>query len=238
MKLDEVLKAAGKNKRKRRIGRGTGSGRGKTSGRGHKGYGSRAGAKRRLGYEGGQNPQVARLPKRGFSNVMFAKEFQVVNLATLQERFEDGARVDAEALHRARLIEDAAKPVKILGNGEIGKKLTVVASRFSKTAAEKIAAAGGTVEQLDPAPQPEPKVKKKPEADAKDRKSPKAEKPPKAKAAGEPKGEKAPKAEKADKSEQEPQGKKQPEEKQQEQQEPQAESAGEEPKKEDRGAEE
>ncbi|MCK5114122.1 MAG: 50S ribosomal protein L15 [Phycisphaerae bacterium] len=148
MKLDEILSAAGKYKRRKRVGRGTGSGMGKTSGRGHKGYGSRAGAKKRLGYEGGQAPMISRIPKRGFNNKNFRTEYQVINLAALEQRFEDGAKVDAEALKASRMIEDATKPVKILGNGEIKKKLTVIAQKFSATAREKIAAVGGSVEEV------------------------------------------------------------------------------------------
>ena len=147
MKLDEVLSAAGKSKRKRRVGRGIGSGHGKTSGRGHKGYGSRSGSKRRLGYEGGQTPTMSRFPQRGFSNFQFRKEFQIVNVAGL-ERFDKGSRVDPAAMFEARLISDKDKPVKILGNGELTKKLTVVAAKFSAVAAEKIAKAGGQTEQI------------------------------------------------------------------------------------------
>ena len=147
MKLDEVLSTAGKNKRRRRVGRGVGSGRGKTSGRGHKGYRSRSGRTRLLGFEGGQNPMLARIPKRGFSNARFRKDYQIVNVASL-EMFEDGSRVDGQTLQAARLIQDAAKPVKVLGNGELKKKLTVVAAKFSASAAEKITTAGGSVEQV------------------------------------------------------------------------------------------
>lgn len=147
MKLDEVLSTAGKNKRRRRVGRGVGSGRGKTSGRGHKGYRARSGRTRLLGFEGGQNPMLARIPKRGFSNALFRKDYQIVNVALLEERFEDGSRIDGPALQAARLIQDAAKPVKVLGNGELKKKLTVVAAKFSASAAEKITKAGGSVEQ-------------------------------------------------------------------------------------------
>ncbi len=146
MKLDEILSAAGKNRRRKRIGRGDGSGQGCTAGRGHKGYGSRSGAKKRPGYEGGQNPILARIPKRGFNNANFTHRFQVVNVGEL-ERFDDGARVDAAALAEASLVADADRPVKILGAGELSRKLTVAASAFSKTAAEKIASAGGTTEQ-------------------------------------------------------------------------------------------
>ena len=146
MKLDEILSQAGKYKRRKRVGRGIGSGHGKTSGRGHKGLGARAGSGKRLGYEGGQNPVLARIPQRGFSNVNFRKEFQIVNVAAL-EKFDEGSKVDAAALAAARLIDDARKPVKILGSGELTKKLTVAASKFSASAAEKIAKAGGRVEQ-------------------------------------------------------------------------------------------
>ncbi|MCK4602469.1 MAG: 50S ribosomal protein L15 [Phycisphaerae bacterium] len=146
MRLDEVLKAAGKNKTSKRRGRGTGSGRGKTSGRGHKGYGARAGAGKRLGYEGGQTPTLARIPKRGFSNADFRTEYQIVNVADL-ECFEAGAHVDAAAMVEANLIRHAEKLVKVLGRGELKKKLTVVAAKFSASAAEKIAAAGGTTQQ-------------------------------------------------------------------------------------------
>ncbi len=116
MRLNEILSAAGKNKARKRRGRGTGSGQGKTSGRGHKGYHSRTGSGLNLGYEGGQNPLLARIPKRGFTNANFRKDFQVVNVASLQERFEAGSRVDATALAEVNLINDSAKPVKILGN--------------------------------------------------------------------------------------------------------------------------
>ena len=147
MRLDEILSKAGKYPDRKRIGRGIGSGHGKTCGRGHKGFGARAGNSRRLGYEGGQNPVLARIPQRGFSNYHFRTEYQVINIAAL-EAFEDGQRVDAAVLVAARLIRDADKPVKILANGELTKKLTVAASKFSAAAAEKIVKAGGTVEQL------------------------------------------------------------------------------------------
>ena len=145
MKLGEILKEAGRNKRRKRVGRGNGSGHGKTCCRGHKGYGQRSGARKRMGYEGGQNPAIARLPKRGFSNANFQKDYQVINVSDL-DRFDDDARVDGQVLQEAGLVDDAAKPIKILGNGELKTKLTVVASKFSAGAAEKIAQAGGTVE--------------------------------------------------------------------------------------------
>ena len=146
MRLNEILSVAGRRKAPRRVGRGIGSGRGKTCGRGHKGMGARAGSGQRPKYEGGQTPALARIPKRGFSNAAFRKDVQVVNVASL-ERFEDGARVDPAAMADARLIDDAAKPVKVLAKGTLRKKLTVVAARFSAAAADKITKAGGTVEK-------------------------------------------------------------------------------------------
>ena len=147
MKLDDILSAAGKYKKRKRIGRGVGSGRGKTSGRGHKGYGSRAGSHQRLGYEGGQNPTIARLPQRGFNNANFRKEYQVVNVAALEAAFDNGATVDAAAQKKVSLISDVTKPVKVLGNGDLTKKLNVVAVKFSASAKEKITNAGGSVEE-------------------------------------------------------------------------------------------
>jgi len=147
MKLDEVLGRAGRYKSRKRVGRGDGSGRGKTCGRGHKGAGQRSGAGALLGYEGGQNPVLARIPKRGFNNAQFRKEYQVVNVGSL-ERFDAGSRVDPAAMAEARLIDSPAMPVKVLGNGGLTKSLTVAASKFSASAAEKITKAGGTVEQV------------------------------------------------------------------------------------------
>jgi large subunit ribosomal protein L15 len=147
MKLDEILSAAGPHKRSRRLGRGEGSGRGKTSGRGTKGKGARAGVKRLFGFEGGQNPILKRIPKRGFNNANFRVAFQVVNVSDL-ERFNDGDRVDVTVLADRKLVRPAGGPVKVLGGGSLGKKLTVVADAFSKGAQEKIAAAGGSVERL------------------------------------------------------------------------------------------
>jgi len=146
MKLDDVLAAAGKYRRPKRRGRGIGSGRGKTCGRGHKGYHARAGSTRQLGFQGGSTPMLAATPKRGFSNFKFRNEYQVVNVASL-ERFPQGSKVDASALAAAGLIADAGKAVKILGSGDLKKKLTVAAEKFSALAAEKIAKAGGTIEQ-------------------------------------------------------------------------------------------
>jgi large subunit ribosomal protein L15 len=146
MRLDEILGRAGRYKARKRIGRGTGSGHGKTSGRGHKGMGARAGSGVRLGYEGGQNPVLARIPKRGFNNANFRTEYQIVNVGCLQEAFADGAQVDPAALEHAGLIDDAGRPVKVLGGGDLTKKLTVAAAKFSASAAQKITQAGGAVQ--------------------------------------------------------------------------------------------
>jgi large subunit ribosomal protein L15 len=147
MKLDEILHAAGRHKRKNRIGRGTGSGQGKTAGRGTKGFYSRSGAVHRLNYEGGQTTIFARMPKRGFNNAQFADNYQVVNVSDL-EQFAEGSRVDIAALHQAGLISYPERLVKVLGTGDIKRKLTVAAHKFSASAAKKIAEAGGTVEQV------------------------------------------------------------------------------------------
>ena len=145
MKLDEILKLAGPHKRSRRFGRGEGSGFGKTSGRGNKGLKARSGGGTKPGYEGGQMPLQRRLPKRGFVNV-FREETAVVNVKELN-RFEAGSVVDAEAFRREGLVKGACPGgVKLLGNGEVTRKLTVKVDRASKSAVEKVVAAGGTVE--------------------------------------------------------------------------------------------
>ena len=110
--------------------------------------GARSGGARRLGFEGGANPTLARIPKRGFSNANFRTQFQIVNIADL-DRFDDGARVDPQGLADAGLIDDPTRPVKILANGELTKKLTVVAWKFSGAATEKITKAGGSIEQIE-----------------------------------------------------------------------------------------
>ena len=147
MRLDDILNDAGSNRSSKRRGRGTGSGRGKTSGRGHKGRGARSGVGKRLGYEGGSNPALYRIPKRGFNNANFRKEYQIVNLAEIEGRFDDAARVDAAALVQAGIIKDADKPVKVLAGGELTKKVTVAVAKCSASAAQKIVKAGGTVEE-------------------------------------------------------------------------------------------
>lgn len=144
MKLNELRPNAGSKQAKTRVGRGTGSGLGKTSGRGHKGQKARSGGGVRLGFEGGQMPLYRRLPKRGFTNAMFKKEIVNINLSDL-EVFENGAVVTTDALVEAGLIKDAKDGIKVLANGEITKALTVEVA-CTKSAAAKIAEAGGKVE--------------------------------------------------------------------------------------------
>ena len=144
MMIHEVTEKAGRHKRRKRIGRGHGSGHGKTSGRGHKGARSRAGFSTRPGQEGGQMPLFRRLPKRGFTNANFRKEFFIVNLQALDARFEDGDEVSPEQLVAKGLIANVSKPVKVLGHGDLTKKLAVTAAAFSKSAMEKINSAGGS----------------------------------------------------------------------------------------------
>ncbi|MEG6616914.1 50S ribosomal protein L15 [Peptococcaceae bacterium 1198_IL3148] len=146
MKLNELKPAPGARKKPTRKGQGIGSGLGKTAGRGHKGQKARSGGGVRPGFEGGQMPLQRRLPKRGFTNI-FRKEIIAINVDALN-RFENGTIVTPEALKEAGVIKKIADGVKILGNGELEKSLTVKANAFSKSAAEKITAAGGTVEVI------------------------------------------------------------------------------------------
>jgi len=143
----EITSIAGKHICRRRVGRGTGSGHGKTCGRGHKGSGSRAGSTSVSLYEGGQMPLFRRLPKRGFNNYKFAKRCEIVNVCQL-ERFEDGASVGIEQLSGAGLIDSIKSKVKILGKGDLTKKLQVTAHKFSKNAEQKIAASGGSAKMI------------------------------------------------------------------------------------------
>lgn len=147
MKLHELSPAEGSKKEAKRVGRGHGSGQGKTAGKGHKGQKARAGKGVRPGFEGGQMPLQRRVPKRGFNNI-FATEYAIVNLSTLNDRFEDGATVDAQALIDAGVIKKALDGVKILGKGEITKAITVKVTAISEAAKTKIEAAGGKVEVL------------------------------------------------------------------------------------------
>ncbi|TNF74937.1 MAG: 50S ribosomal protein L15 [Acidobacteria bacterium] len=144
MKLHDLSPAKGSKRDKKRIGRGPGSGTGKTAGRGHKGQRSRSGFSRRLGFEGGQMPLVRRVPKRGFTNI-FRREFEVVNVAALADL---KGEVTPEVLVEMGWAR-AGRPIKILGDGELTKKLKVQAHRFSKSARAKIEAAGGTCEVID-----------------------------------------------------------------------------------------
>ena len=144
MNLHELSPAAGSNTKAYRKGRGNGSGNGKTAGRGQKGQWARSGGGVRVGFEGGQMPLSRRIPKRGFNNI-FAKPLEAINVSAL-DKFEDGAVVDAKALLEKGILSKCEYGVKILGNGQISKKLTVQASAFSASAKEKIEAAGGKVE--------------------------------------------------------------------------------------------
>ncbi|MCH7556399.1 MAG: 50S ribosomal protein L15 [Planctomycetes bacterium] len=143
----EITSVVGKHKPRRRVGRGTGSGHGKTSGRGHKGSGSRAGSTSVTLHEGGQMPLFRRLPKRGFSNYDFATRCEIVNVSQL-ERFQDGAEVGIEQLSDAGLVDSAKSKIKILGKGDLTKKLQVTAHKFSKTAEQKIVASGGAAKVI------------------------------------------------------------------------------------------
>lgn len=144
MKLYELSPAAGSVKDVKRIGRGHGSGNGKTAGKGHKGQNARSGGGVRPGFEGGQMPMTRRIPKRGFNNI-FAKEYAVVNVCDL-ERFENDTVVNADLLISEGLIKKELDGVKVLGTGDLTKKLTVVAKKFSDSAKSKIEAVGGKIE--------------------------------------------------------------------------------------------
>lgn len=146
MKLHELAPAPGSRKTRTRVGRGIGSGLGKTSGRGHKGQNSRSGGGVRTGFEGGQMPLYRRLPKHGFYN-KFGKEYAEVNVSTLN-CFEEGTVVDPVALIEAGILKNVRDGVRILGNGQLDKSLTVIANGFTKSAADKITAAGGKVEVI------------------------------------------------------------------------------------------
>jgi large subunit ribosomal protein L15 len=146
MKIHELPGDPGRKQKRKRLGRGEGSGHGKTSGKGHKGKQARSGSGPGGHFEGGQMPLIRRIPKFGFHNP-FRVEYEVVNVASLAKHFEAGATVDVEALKKARLVR-SSKPVKVLGNGDLGKALTVKVNAVSQSALEKINAAGGTVELL------------------------------------------------------------------------------------------
>jgi large subunit ribosomal protein L15 len=145
MELHDLHPARGAKKTRKRVGRGPGSGTGKTAGRGHKGQKSRSGYSRRYGFEGGQMPLVRRIPKRGFYNI-FRVEFQVVNLRDLERVFADGDTVSVETLVENGLVRGGKRLVKVLGDGELKKKLTVQAHKFSASAKAGIEKAGGSCE--------------------------------------------------------------------------------------------
>ncbi len=146
MKLFELQPGVGSTKDTKRKGRGHGSGNGKTAGRGHKGQNARSGGGVRIGFEGGQMPIYRRLPKRGFNNI-FALKYAEINVSDLN-KFEDGATVDAAALKEAGIIKKTLDGVKVLGNGNIEKKIIVKAAKFTEAAKEKIVAAGGKYEVM------------------------------------------------------------------------------------------
>jgi len=142
MEIHDLRPAAGSTHVGKRKGRGPGTGNGKTAGRGHKGQKARSGGGVRVGFEGGQMPLTRRVPKRGFNNI-FAKPLDIVNLSAIAERFEDGATVNTQSLIEAGLLNHVRYGVKVLGNGDISKKLNVEANAFSESAKAKIEAAGG-----------------------------------------------------------------------------------------------
>ena len=148
MKLHELSPAAGSSKSAWRKGRGPGSGNGKTAGKGHKGQNARSGGGVRPGFEGGQIPLYRRLPKRGFTNSLFKKEYAIINLETLDKLFNDGDAVSMEVLLEKGIVKKELNGLKVLGRGEITKKLTVKAAIFSASAKEKIEAAGGKAEVI------------------------------------------------------------------------------------------
>ena len=147
MKLHELRPSEGAFKTSKRLGRGVSSGHGKTSGKGHKGQNARSGGGVRPGFEGGQLPLFRRLPKRGFSNAMFKVEYATINVSDL-EKFEDGAVVTPELLKEMGILKKQLSGVKVLGNGELTKKLTVKANKYSRNAIEKIESKGGKAEVI------------------------------------------------------------------------------------------
>ena len=147
MKLHELKSNEGAFKTSKRVGRGTASGHGKTSGKGHKGQNARSGGGVRPGFEGGQLPLFKRLPQRGFSNAMFNKEYATINVSDL-EKFDNGAVITPELLKEMGILKKQLSGVKVLGNGELTKKVTVKAHKFSKSAISKIEAQGGKAEVI------------------------------------------------------------------------------------------
>lgn len=148
MILNDVHEGIQKRKPRKRIGRGPGSGHGKTSGRGHNGFFSRSGSKRRRGFEGGQTPLFRRVAKRGFNNAAFAETVVIINVGQLEKAFDDGTEITVETLVSKGMIPSRHDALKVLGNGELSKKFVVKAHHFSKSAEEKIVAAGGKYERV------------------------------------------------------------------------------------------
>ena len=145
MLSNEITSVAGGHKRSNRIGRGKGSGHGKNCGRGHNGCGQRAGYSMRASYEGGQMPLFRRIPKRGFSNFNFERRYEIVNVSQLERVVDDGSTITVEALVGAGLVDNVKSKIKVLGDGQLTKKLDVAAQKFSKSAEEKISGCGGTI---------------------------------------------------------------------------------------------
>ena len=145
MKLHELKPNPGAKHRKRRLGRGESSGLGKTSGKGHKGQKARSGASIRPGFEGGQMPIARRLPKKGFNNAQFKTQYAIVNLRDLEAKFSDGDEVNEATLRTAGLVKGVCDGVKVLGNGDLSRKLTVTVDKISAAAKEKVEKAGGSV---------------------------------------------------------------------------------------------
>lgn len=148
MIIGDVHTGIQKHKQRKRVGRGPGAGQGKTAGKGDKGHSSRSGFAKRLDFEGGQKTMVRRVAKRGFNNKFFAVKVAIVNVSVLEEAFENGATVDAAALATKGIAKGNYEVLKVLGNGDLKKKLTIRAHEFSASALEKIKAAGGTAERL------------------------------------------------------------------------------------------
>jgi len=161
MNLNDVNRGIVPHKKRKRVGRGPGSGHGKTAGRGHKGARSRSGWRAKLGFEGGQVPLIRRVPKRGFNNKRFATQIAVINVALLEKEFAPGDEVSPEVMRSRGLLKGAFQELKILGDGELSKKLRVSAHRFSRQAKEKIEKAGGQAVVLPGAAPVEKKVKSK-----------------------------------------------------------------------------
>lgn len=148
MIIEDVHKGIQKHKQRKRVGRGPGAGQGKTAGKGDKGHSSRSGFAKRLDFEGGQKTMVRRIAKRGFNNKYFSRKVAIVNVGALEKLFESGAIVDAAALASKGVVKGNFEILKVLGNGDLTKKLTVHAHEFSASALTKITSAGGTTERL------------------------------------------------------------------------------------------